>query len=585
MNRLDRTQRKWTMATMLAGLLFFPVLLNAADPTLEEFKKAISKRLPKLSDKQLDKFVKLIDQDKNGTLSQSELSDRITVTQALQSVQREQEAQADKPRGPVVNVPKISKSPQAAVLLVTADEIAKAWIPFAKWKTQLGKPTKIVTVGQILKDYKADNIHEQIRLCVRDHIENHGTQWVILGGDSLRNGRGLVPGGHTTVHAQEPAGIPTDIVYLSKTNWDADGDGLHGEFKDDRKAVTYPDGSVGLGRIPVRTAEDVAAFTEKVIAYESNYPTDDFAKQMIYTCTDSPGYPKVRNSWDGYVSKVWDGEVGRFFSEETPWDKEGKPGSHALSTENLISLINGKTVGKLHIHGHGILPCWILEDSKFTVDDVAQLTNRGAYPLMTTVSCFTGEYDSPQDPSIVERMLRKAGGGSVAVVAPVRTGKPHFHSRSDFRLMVTKGKLDGTTQTMTRYWSNGLGSGLTTGQALMKAKGAMAADAEKTAGYHLCICELNLLGDPTLDMRANRARAAKLEVPATIATGKQTVEITTDIPDSTVCLWKGEDVYALATTDQAGRAKVKIESATKGDLLVTVYGPSLNAVTKTITVK
>ena len=80
-------------------------------------------------------------------------------------------------------------------------------------------------------------------------------------------------------------------------------------------------------------------------------------------------------------------------------------------------------------------------------------------------------------------------------MAPVRTGKPHFHKRSDFRLMVTEGKLDGTTMTMTRYWANGLGKkALTTGQSLMKAKAAMEQDARQTAGYHLCICELNLLG-------------------------------------------------------------------------------------------
>lgn len=210
--------------------------------------------------------------------------------------------------------------------------------------------------------------------------------------------------------------------------------------------------------LPVPTAADVATFTDKVVAYESKYPTSDFAKQMIYTCTSSPAYPKVHNSWDGYVSNVWaDGKVGRFFSHETPWDKDGQPGSYQLTAENLVDLINNKTTGKLHIHGHGLLPSWFLERSAFTAKHVAQLKNDGACPLVTTVSCHTGEYDSETDPSIVESMIRHAKGGSVAIVAPIRTGKPHFHNRSDMRLMVTEGKLDGTTQTMTRYWCNGLG--------------------------------------------------------------------------------------------------------------------------------
>jgi len=572
--------------------------LHADDQTLEEFKKYAAGKLPGFSAAQLDALAKGVDKDDDGKISDAEFANRF---ETLRGITAAGKSPADKKKEPTPRPskkrtldaakvkpaasPSRAKSAKAIVLLITGDKIAAAWKPFARWKTRAGKATKIVTVQKIARDYEGGNIQEKIRRCVRDHIDHHGTRWVVLGGDSLPGGKGLVPGGHLTVHAQEPAGIPTDIVYLSKTNWDADGDGVYGEWKDDRSAISYPDGSVGLGRVPVRTAADVAAFTDKVIAYESRYPTTDFAKQMIYTCTVGGAYPKVRNSWDGYVSKVWKGgRVGRFFSQETPWDKAGQPGSHQLSGENLTALINGKTTSKLHIHGHGHLPAWVLERSSFSAKHVAQLKNDGAYPLITTVSCNTGEYDSRTDPSIVELMIRQPKAGSVAVVAPIRTGRPHFHSPSDFRLMVTQGKLDGTTQTMTRYWSGGLGAGLTTGEALMKAKFEMTADARKTAGYHLCICELNLLGDPTLDMRANTPRTVKLEVPKTIGTGQQAIEISTNAPGCTVCVWKGEEVYLVAQADEGGKAKLKIAPTSAGDVLVTASGASLNTATATITV-
>ena len=473
----------------------------------------------------------------------------------------------------------------AAVLLITASSLAEAWKPFASWKTRLGKPTRIVTVDHIGKNYKGETVQEKIRRCVRDHIDHHGTRWVVLGGDCLPGGRGLVPGGPMTVHRQEPRGIPTDIIYLSKTDWDADKDGVIGEFEDDRKAISYPTGDVGLGRIPVRTAADVAAFTDKVIAYESHYPVTDFATQMVYTCTDSPAYPKVRKSWDGYVSKVWKaGHVDRFFSQETPWDQEGQPGSYPLSADNLVRLFNQKTTGKFHIHGHGHLPAWVLEGSRFNQGHVGKLEHDGAYPLITTVSCNTGEFDNRKDPSIVEAMIRKPKGGSVAVVAPIRTGKPHFHSRRDFRLMVQEGKLDGTTQTMTRYWANGLGGGKTTGMALMIAKAQMVSDAKKTAGYHLCICELNLLGDPTLDMRAVAPRQPKCTVPARILVQKQILKIETDAPGATVCVEKTGEIYAVVTCDEQGRAEVELTPATSGKLQVTLSGLGLNAVTTAVAV-
>lgn len=542
--------------------------------SVDEFKQYVSEKLgDRLSAAQLIEVVEQVDRDADGIISDREFDTRFEAIRKTVLTTSRPAPQASTP---------LIDSPGAAVLLITSRELAPAWQPFVYWKTSIGKPTKTIVVDQIAEDYQAETVQESIRLCVRDHIDNHHTRWVILGGDCLPDGGGVVPGGHTTAHAIESDGIPTDIVYLSKTNWDADGDGVYGEWPDDRDAITYPDGSVGLGRIPVRTAEDVAAVTEKIIAYESNYPTDRFAKEMVYTCTVPPAYPKVRRSWDDYVSKNWDGRAERFFAHETPWDGEGEVGSYALSAANLSELINSKSVGKLHIHGHGFLPAWVLEDSAFVEKHVEQLSNEGAYPLITTVSCFTGQYDAPEDPSIVEKMIRQPKAGSVAIVAPVRTGKPHFAKPADLYLMVTEGKLDGTTLTMTRYWCHGMKEGATTGEAIMMAKADMADDAKDSPNYHLCVCELNLLGDPTLCMRSDVPRLPEVNIPDAISLGEQTLSIETDAPSCTVCLWQGPELYHVSTADSRGTATFNIAPKRKGDLLVSVSGKNLNAARKVI---
>lgn len=398
--------------------------------------------------------------------------------------------------------PKGDFAEAGGVLLVTSPDLAEAWKPFAAWKTSHGKPTKIITTDQIAATFEGPDLQEKIRRCVRKGIEQEGVRWVILGGDSEPGGKGLVPD-RDTIHQSMwgvTKDIPTDIYYISSENWDADGDGVYGEFKDDRDAIRYPDGTIGLGRIPVRTVADVAAYTEKMIAYESAYPKGEFGNTIVYTCTESKAYPKVRRSWDDHVSKVMpEGNVERYFSAETPWDKV-KPGDYALSSRNLVALINEKRVGMFHIHGHGLLHGWVLEGNKlFTAKDVARLDNEDAYPVMTTVSCFTGEFDSAKDPSIVESMLRQPKAGAIAIVAPCREGKPHFlNPRQDFPLMIAEGKLDGTTLTMTRFWAEGLGNSVTTGEAMMRAKASRAADARKSPEIHLCLAELNLFGDPTL---------------------------------------------------------------------------------------
>ena len=145
-----------------------------------------------------------------------------------------------------------------------------------------------------------------------------------------------------------------------------------------------------IGRIPVRTAEDVKAYTQKVIDYESNYPSKNFARKIVYTNTVNHSQPKVTRSWDDYVSKSWNNsEVLRFFHTKTPWDGS-KPGDYELSPGNWSKMINEKTAGKMHMHGHGHLPGWVLEKHKMVKSkDVNNLTNKDAYLVMTTVSCFT----------------------------------------------------------------------------------------------------------------------------------------------------------------------------------------------------
>ena len=390
-------------------------------------------------------------------------------------------------------------------LLVTAESLAEAWGPFVEWKLERGIEVSVKTVEEIDAAIEGPDVQEKIRLFVRGEIEERGIGWLILGGDSLPDGGGLVPD-RDTLHRNmwgQNADIPTDIYYLSPTNWDADGDGIYGEFSDDDEAITYPDGTVGLGRIPVRTVADVRAYTDKVIAFESQYPGPDFANSFLYTCTVAGAYPKVRRSWDDHVSKVLtDGTVERYFAHETPWDEE-KAGDYPLNADNWLKMFNEGRVGKLHLHGHGHLQGWVMEDdeSQFGFWHTGELKNENAYPMITTVSCFTGHYDAEKDPCIVEAILRKPKAGAIAVVAPCRKGKPHFvNPKEDFPLMMSEGKLDGTTETMTFFWSKGIAENLTAGEALMKTKAELGEKARESANYHMCLCELNLLGDPTLQV-------------------------------------------------------------------------------------
>ncbi|PCJ59955.1 MAG: hypothetical protein COA79_09115 [Planctomycetota bacterium] len=474
----------------------------------------------------------------------------------------------------------------ATILLICDESHVSSWSKFASWKTSIGKATKIISVKTISEKYKGKDIQEKIRLCCLDHINNHKTKWVILGGDSQPGGKGLVPDRdtyHINQYAQY-ADLPTDIYYLSEKNWDSNNDGLYGDWNNDKDSISYTNVKASIGRIPVRSKKDIAAYTAKIISHESNYPEKEFAFNLIYTCPMAGAYPKLNTSKKVLESNWKGGLPQQFFGHVTPWDKV-KKGDHELLPSNWIDLINKKSVGKMHMHGHGLLNVWVLENHK-TVDanSISKLKNENAYLTMTTVSCFTGKYDGVKDPSVTESMLRKEKGGAVIIVAPSREGVPIFHNpRVDFPLMM-KGKMDGTTRTLTNFWRHALSEDMTAGDAMRAAKADMIDDAVKSNNFHYLQCELNLLGDPTLDLRARNPRRPIVTVPKELKKGKQKLIVSTDAPGSTICIMNKE-IYQVKKTNDKGQAEFEISPKSKDTISLKVSGPSLNVASVVINVK
>ncbi len=461
---------------------------------------------------------------------------------------------------------------RADILVITNSELADSWRPFAEWKTSTGRPTKIVTTDFVGENYSGDDIQQQIRACCLEHIKQEKTKWVVLGGDSSAD-EGIVPDrdtDHSDFQMLPYDNIPTDIYYISEKDWDANDDGKYGVFADDLAEVAYYNPKASIGRIPVRTSSDVAAYTDKVIAYESRYPVGDFARRMVYTCPENSAYPKLETSMEE-VEKSWSaGYISRFFGDRTAWD-ESKRGEHDLTPENLVQMINDRQASKIHIHGHGLLHIWVLEKHReMSADEVAKLENENAYPIITTVSCLTGQYDDRQDPCISESMLRHPKGGAIAILAPSREGVPFMKSPQDFRLMMTEGKMDGTTTAYTKFWKIALAEDLTIGEAFRKVKMEMEGDARENDGFHMAQCELNLLGDPSIKARP----AAPDSFAARARLSDNTLKLS-GVPNAKVCIWDGEQDLVTHATDEKGELEVTLKSPER-TYRITAMAPGFN---------
>ena len=112
----------------------------------------------------------------------------------------------------------------------------------------------------------------------------------------------------------------------------------------------------------------------------------------------------------------------------------------------------------------------------------------------------------------------------------------------------------------------------------------MAQDGVKSPNFHLCICELNLLGDPSLDMRSENPKTANFQVPDSIKKGKQKLIVKGVPQNGAVCIWKKGETYQIGKPDAKGNVTFEIESKTAGTLRVSVSGENLNSQTKKVTV-
>jgi hypothetical protein len=119
----------------------------------------------------------------------------------------------------------------------------------------------------------------------------------------------------------------------------------------------------------------------------------------------------------------------------------------------------------------------------------------------------------------------------------------------------------------------------------MLVKAGMAEDARKSASFHLCLCELNLLGDPTLSLRGSNPKRPQVSGPKSLQEGNLSLIIESDAPGAMVSLVDTYGLYVVQVTDETGNATFPLSVVKDSTLTITVSGPNLNAVTMSIPVK
>lgn len=442
--------------------------------------------------------------------------------------------------------------PEVEYLIITTEEFTAYFQQLADWKTTKGVPAEIYTVEWITSNYSGVDTQEQIRYFIRDMYQNHGTIWVLLGGDISK-----VP--HRKAFAFVETGtwmdeIPADLYYSDlDSNWNANGDTLWGGFGD---AVDfYPD--VFVGRAPVDNVSQVLNFINKTLEYQIA-PSTDYLLNILLTgeiLWSDPYTPAgvLKNAIDFmYIPDRFDSTITKLYESE--------------GTLNYTSFNNALNSGQniVNHYGHGNTGGFSIGPNWWSSSSMNNLINSPRHSILYTVSCLSAAFDISD--CCGEHFINNPNGGGVAYVGNSRYGWgiPGSPSggpgpRLDMRFFAELFQFDHCQ----------------VGLALANSKAYFAPTAQSDMHYKWTLYALNLLGDPEFLIWTDTPGELEASCPEKILIGSHDVEVTvqnsgTPVDQALVCLSKNPHVYSRETTSEQGIALCSFEVPDTGQISVVV---------------
>ena len=360
-------------------------------------------------------------------------------------------------------------------LIITSSSLSSAFQSLADYRSSAAGgdySTLVVTKEDIASSYTGDDVQMKIRNCIKDYVTNHGTTFVVLGGDDSvvpdRDTYAAVPDQDQDTYESH---MPTDLYYSDLTGtWKTSGNSDFGVVA--ANVDMSPD--VIVGRIPVRTVSQLSGYLAKVRAFEadlthtrnsiilggpaawcrysgSKRPSDDVTGDGHAAFRTNHDYVSDSEMWlrrlyrDG-IAPYWNNieqassrTINLACDAITSWDTS-KCGDKALSSSNLKSWLNN---GYTHLmfSGHGYPQGWGMETSSdYNTTQAASQTNLTAF--VYTDACLTGAFDEDgyksrgitvdvgtqdqytydSEPCLGEAFIRNANGGSLVHMGCARYG-------------------------------------------------------------------------------------------------------------------------------------------------------------------
>jgi hypothetical protein len=310
---------------------------------------------------------------------------------------------------------------------------------------------------------------------------------------------------------------------------------------------------IAVGRLSVTTTAQATAQVSKILAYEKNPPLDEWLTDIILVAhrEDAPG------KYVACKEYIRDNII-----PQPPFDVDTIYGHLSNGTNSHVSTDINAGCNIVNYRGHGSSvswPEWDYDYASWLSSHIGSLTNGDKTPIVFNIAC---DCHMIQGTCLGETWLNKDPGGAVASLGasdPSYTDANHDYDKELFRQFNEYG------QYRIGYMSNAAAT------YIIDHHGSYGQDNAKMYLW---------LGDPATEVWTGIPDSLLAAHPAEILTESQEILVTitydgAPIEGASVCLYKQDEVYEVATTGADGVASLTVEPLTGGTLLVTVSAHDL----------
>ncbi len=432
------------------------------------------------------------------------------------------------------------------------------WEEYAIYKRSRGLPTEVLNTMDIDATFTGVDLQEKIRNAIIDKYIFSGIEHVLLGGDVAYVPHRELRCVSWVGQGAEEDDIPADLYYAGLDgDWNDDGDQLWGEYSVwNDESDLYQE--VTIGRAPVNTTAQLESWIEKQILYQSEPVVDEVVNALMVG-----EYLGWNNTGGDYKDEVYMGSNAHGYTTagfpenwdvNTLYDRDN--GWNGWNLNALFSDLNSGVHMVNHL-GHADVS-YALKAFNSDITDF-DLTNDGVTHsryLLYTQGCYCGAFEQN---SITEKW-NSIDNGAFAVISNSRFGWGSGNN------------TDGASQRYDREFFDAIfDEDLTLiGEANRDSKHENIGVVNASC-MRWCFYEINLFGDPTIDLYTDTPGVLEVELPDTYLLGQDYLTVTTPgLSWARVAVLMDDDLLGVGYTDYNGNANIPIELEDPGTITVNV---------------